>query len=98
MIAPDLLPADGGESFPGIAHGLISLGEPFRLHEPEEPVPDGMKRCTKCGATKPVDDYHRVHSDGGDGAGNRVARCKECLNAENAARHQRRKAKRKVRE
>jgi hypothetical protein len=92
MIAPDLLPADGGDSFPGIAHGLISLGEPFQLHEPEEPVPDGMKRCTKCLEVKSVDDYHRVRKDGGDGAGNRVARCKACLNAENAARHQRRKA------
>ncbi|MFT4546197.1 MAG: hypothetical protein ACI8XO_003211 [Verrucomicrobiales bacterium] len=62
-LTPDLLPTDGGESFPGITHGLISLGEPFRLHGPEELVPDGMKLC------------------------------KECLNAENAARHQRRKTK-----
>ncbi len=28
-LAPGLLPADGGESFPGIAHGLVSLHEAF---------------------------------------------------------------------
>ena len=34
----------------------------------------------------------------GDSAKNRVARCKVCLNAENAARHQRRKTKFKEKE
>jgi len=85
MIAPGLLPADGGESFPGIAHGLISLGEPFRPHEPEETVPDGMKRCTKCKEVKPLDGFYRVKKDGEA----RVARCKGCQNAEAKARHQR---------
>ena len=75
-------PFHGGESFPGIAHGLVSLGEPFRLREPEEPVREGMKRCTKCGRAKPVGDYHRKAKDGGDGPENRVARCKECQSAE----------------
>ena len=83
MIAPGLLPLDGGESFPGIAHGLVSLGEPFRLHEPEEPVPDGMKRCTKCLEVKPLDGFYRVKKDGEK----RVGRCKDCQNAEAKARY-----------
>lgn len=36
------------------------------------------KRCTKCGETRPITDFHR---DGG----RRRARCKECCNAASAA-------------
>lgn len=84
--APGLLPPDGGESFAGIAHGLVSLGEPFCLDGPKEPAPQGLKCCTRCGETKPVDEFHRKRTDGGDGGGNRVAGCKACKNAQNAER------------
>ncbi|MFT5108540.1 MAG: hypothetical protein ACI8XO_003862 [Verrucomicrobiales bacterium] len=40
----NLLPADGGESFSGIANGLVSLHEPFRVTEPEEPVPRSVRK------------------------------------------------------
>lgn len=39
------------------------------------------KRCTKCGETKPLDQFHR-RKDSPDG---RRARCKECHNARTAA-------------
>ena len=79
-------------SFAGIAIGLVSLGEPFRIPSPEELLPAGTKMCTKCGEVKLVDDFHRKHKDGGDGAENRVTGCKKCKNAQNAERHRRRKA------
>ena len=41
-----------------------------------------MKTCTKCGETKPLDDFHRYRS----GAGGRRARCRECV-AEDKRRH-----------
>lgn len=41
-----------------------------------EPVPDGEKRCAKCGVTRPVSEFYRdKHSTTGF-----KARCKDCLN------------------
>lgn len=36
-----------------------------------------MKRCSKCGATKPLEDFHR-ETKGKDG---RAAACRDCKNA-----------------
>lgn len=42
-----------------------------------------MKTCTKCGETKPLDEYHRNNRNK-DG---RNTRCKPCANADRAARY-----------
>ena len=39
-----------------------------------------MKRCTKCGETKPLDQFNRVGSDG------RYCQCRGCVNATQRAR------------
>jgi hypothetical protein len=46
-----------------------------------------VKRCRSCGATKPLEDFHRspVSKDG------RAARCKSCRNAEARSYRERRR-------
>ena len=39
-------------------------------------MPEGMKRCAKCGETKSLDGFHRSAS----GHAGRASRCRECRN------------------
>ncbi len=42
------------------------------VENPNSSAPAEMKRCTKCGETKPVDKFHRKHKDMDDAVENRV--------------------------
>ena len=84
------------ENEEGILKGGIRLETPFvieRAKEPEQPVPDGYKRCGVCREIKPLDAFHLVRAKKGTW---HYYACRECTKQLQRDAYQRRKLRASV--